>query len=181
MHNLALSREALDIIRDQSAKLASLSKDLPTWNSGPYACCLRLVNSQTAEKLRKFWKLYSGNAYLTPSFLATYCASIKATKRNIPPRAWGPTTHMHEMFWDLGDYDCIIDLLIVSTRCSRTRISAELVSRYTRKVIWVRDFISSQPSKMFVQVTNSTHGTDYRAAALAITSCQLLVPFINNS
>ena len=109
MHNLALSREALDIIRDQSAKLASLSKDLPTWNSGPYACCLRLVNSQTAEKLRKFWKLYSGNAYLTPSFLATYCASIKATKRNIPPRAWGPTTHMHEMFWDLGDYDCIIE------------------------------------------------------------------------
>jgi hypothetical protein len=78
--------------------LASLSKDLSTWNSSPYVCCLRLVNSQTAETLRKFWKLYSGDAYLTPSFLATYCASIKATRRTIPPEEWGPTTHMLESF-----------------------------------------------------------------------------------
>jgi hypothetical protein len=55
LYHLHIDAGTLSEIRRQSAKLASLSESLATWNNGPYTHCIRLVNTQTAEVLRKFW------------------------------------------------------------------------------------------------------------------------------
>jgi len=100
MYQFYVDDETLAIIRAQSTKLASLSENLSTWSKGPYARCLRLVNSETAETLKRFWHLYSGNDYSTPSFLASYNEAIKRRHSAINcPEGASVFTVNHEGFW----------------------------------------------------------------------------------
>ena len=104
MYDLHVDAPTLAVIRAQSAKLAAQSASLAMWNSGPYARCLRLINSETAEALRRLWTLYSGTEYQKPSFLAAYNKAIKKTdgELQVLEDAKDPLTQTYKQFWSSG-------------------------------------------------------------------------------
>lgn len=101
-HLLYVNSENLELIRAQSARLASFAESLSTWNNCPYARCIRLVNSETAENLRRVWTFYSSDTHMTPSFLANYSKDIQKTRDENEYFEIDPLQSARESFWIMG-------------------------------------------------------------------------------
>src|SRR5947207_768828 len=64
-HDFYIHSDALDMIRDQSAKLTRLSDNMDTWVNGPYSKILHIFNTETLRKLHNIWLKY---ANASPSY-----------------------------------------------------------------------------------------------------------------
>jgi hypothetical protein len=64
-HDFYIHSSALDIIREQSTKLARLSENMESWTNGPYAKILSIVNNESLRKLHNIWQKY---ASVSPSY-----------------------------------------------------------------------------------------------------------------
>jgi hypothetical protein len=58
-HDFYINSAALEMICAQSAKLGRLSSTMETWGNGPYGDILRVVNTETLQKLREIWSEYA--------------------------------------------------------------------------------------------------------------------------
>ena len=54
-HNSYVNPTALDLIREQSAKVVVLSATAESWNSSPYGNILQIINTETLRKLNLMW------------------------------------------------------------------------------------------------------------------------------
>src|SRR5271155_2865009 len=58
-HDFYINSAALEMSCAQSAKLVRLSSTMVTWANGPYGDILRVVNTETLQKLREIWSEYA--------------------------------------------------------------------------------------------------------------------------
>ena len=58
-HDFYIHPDALDVIRDQSAKLTRLSDNMDSWINGPYSKILHIINTETLRKLHNIWLKYT--------------------------------------------------------------------------------------------------------------------------
>jgi MYND finger len=77
--NLYVDSMTLELIRQQSGKLASLSTSIRAWSEGPYGNNLRMANTETIQLLHHFWTLYHDP---TTSFSGAFRKSVKAIYEN---------------------------------------------------------------------------------------------------
>lgn len=65
-YHLVLDNESLTLLIEQCRKLVVLSKDLESWNTGPYARFLTMCDKRTLAEVRRFWSLYVATADYAP-------------------------------------------------------------------------------------------------------------------
>ena len=121
-HDFYVDVDAMDTIRDHSAKLVHLSSTMDAWNQGPYGKILRILNNETLEILHHFCMKYvnasSSNDFKTACQKIVHDHYSPHTYReceSIPPlcRSFGLTAIMsadvanHHMFqfWTNGVAD----------------------------------------------------------------------------
>lgn len=77
--NLYVDSTTLELIREQSGNLASLSTSIGVWTEGPYGNSLRIANTETIQLLHHFWTLYHDP---TTSFSGAFRNAVKVIYEN---------------------------------------------------------------------------------------------------
>ena len=126
-HDFYIQSEALDLVRDQSAKLVRLSYNIDSWNNGPYGHILHILNTETLRKINTIWTKYAnasdakGEVHkqfrdaIEKIVREHYTASDKPESQSIPSltRSFGlpglnsirTTNLLMQQFWSTGVAD----------------------------------------------------------------------------
>src|ERR1700694_5373119 len=77
LYDLKLEPSVSDLFQAHLEKLLGYSQSLQSWNRGPYAHCIRIVNSETISVLRRYWSNYSNPINMTRAFTQKCDTAIK--------------------------------------------------------------------------------------------------------
>jgi hypothetical protein len=96
------------MIRVQSEKLLALSASLESWNKGPYAACIRIVNTETIASLRRYWRNYSSPRNSTVTLTQKFNSAIEKVYNRYyrSVRPVDALTKSARILWDVSRDRC---------------------------------------------------------------------------